>query len=113
MRLTLLALATAITATPFLWAENAAVTTPISSISAIPTRNATRTRHHNHHKEPTPTFKLECNCQKPIIPVGQINPKELCEYNYFLNMACFHQAQGGCASPTLARRVGKGASQIA
>ncbi|KAK7184518.1 hypothetical protein DPSP01_012829 [Paraphaeosphaeria sporulosa] len=102
MRFTLLVFASAVAASPFPWAKVEAVTSATSSVLAAPTGNATKTRHHNHHKEPTPTLQLPCSCQQAIIPAGQMNAKELCEYKYFLNLACFHQTQGGCASPTLA-----------
>jgi hypothetical protein len=49
---------------------------PIVSASAAP--NATTTRKHKHHKEPTPTFGLDvCECIKPIIPVNQLSPSEV------------------------------------
>lgn len=78
MRFSLLVFATAAAASPFPLDKNAAVTSAVSSLSAAPTASASPTRHHNHHKEPTPTFKLACNCQKPIIPAGQMNAKEVC-----------------------------------
>ena len=77
MRFTLLVFAAAVAASPFALDKNAAVTSAASKGSAVPSASASRTRHHNHHKEPTPTFKLACNCKKPIIPAGQMNAKEV------------------------------------
>ncbi|KAF2651186.1 hypothetical protein K491DRAFT_696658 [Lophiostoma macrostomum CBS 122681] len=92
-------LAAAVAASPFLDAD-ATITAPASLPS-----NGTHHRHngtHNPHREPTPTFKQECNCPAPIIPVDQLSAAQKCEFQYAHNMACFYRAQGGCPSPTLA-----------
>lgn len=79
-----LALVAAVAASPFPWAMPQFEGT-ISAIAPTPTQgrngssrgNATATGHHNPHKEPTPTFKLGCDCAKPIIPVDQLSPTEV------------------------------------
>lgn len=71
MRFALLLFVTAVVASPFPVNDDVAVAADTSSGAA------TKTRHHNHHKEPTSTFKLACNCKKPIIPAGQMNAKEV------------------------------------
>ncbi|KAF2010407.1 hypothetical protein BU24DRAFT_472575 [Aaosphaeria arxii CBS 175.79] len=98
-----LAFAAAVAASPYPWAQP-----QVTDIPALPTNNgteppnATTTRHQNPHKEPTPTFKLSCECPKPIIPVDQLTPAEKCEFEFGAAMACYYRAQGGCPSPTLA-----------
>ncbi|KAF2122312.1 hypothetical protein BDV96DRAFT_141657 [Lophiotrema nucula] len=101
------ALVAAVTASPHPWAEaqfETVIATTTAPSSSIHTRrpNATGTGRHNPHKEPTPTFKLGCDCAKPIIPVDQFTPAEKCEFEYGAAMGCYFRAQGGCPSPTLA-----------
>jgi hypothetical protein len=54
-----------------------AATTTLAASST--TANATRTHHghRNPHKEPTPTFKTSCDCERPVIPAGVFNDKEV------------------------------------
>jgi hypothetical protein len=79
-----LALAATTTASPFAWAEPQIGDLATTAIAPTATKNsshhrgnATGTGHHNPHKEPTPTFKLGCNCEKPIVPVDQLTPAEV------------------------------------
>ncbi|KAF2683933.1 hypothetical protein K458DRAFT_261641, partial [Lentithecium fluviatile CBS 122367] len=51
------------------------------------------------HKEPTPTFKTGCDCERPVIPAGVFSDKEMCQFKHYVEMACFQRAQGGCPSP--------------
>jgi hypothetical protein len=76
MRVTILAfaLAAAVAASPFPGVD-ATITAP----ATLPS-NGTHHRHngtHNPHKEPTPTFKKDCNCPAPIIPINQLSPAQV------------------------------------
>ncbi|KAF2792741.1 hypothetical protein K505DRAFT_338394 [Melanomma pulvis-pyrius CBS 109.77] len=109
MRIPILAFAlvAAVTASPFPWAQEAQVTeipNPSSGVNGSVPANATTTRENNHnpHREPTPTFKLGCECAQPIIPIDQLSPSEKCQFEFAFRMGCYYRAQGGCASPTLA-----------
>lgn len=89
MRLTLLAFATAVAASPFPWAVPDAVTSALPAASAPAngsSTNATRTHHRNPHKEPTPTFKLGCNCEKPVVPVDMLSETEVSERRILVDM---------------------------
>ncbi|KAF2265903.1 hypothetical protein CC78DRAFT_542866 [Lojkania enalia] len=80
-----------------------------------PKPNATTPARHNPHKEPTPTFKLACDCAKPIVPIDQLTASEValtrvrgyqkCEFEFGAAMACYYRSRGGCASPTFAVRL--------
>ncbi|KAH7128678.1 hypothetical protein B0J11DRAFT_525489 [Dendryphion nanum] len=111
MRTSILALALA----AFVAAQEVVVTeAPSFSITAIPSLpslnvtlpigNGTRTRKHSKrpHREPTPTFKSSCECPSPIIPVNQLTPAEICEFEFGHRMGCYYRSNGGCALPTLA-----------
>lgn len=78
---------------------------PLPSLNVtLPVGNRTRTRKHpkRPHKEPTPTFKLDCECPTPIIPINQLTPAEICEFEFGHRMGCYFRSNGGCALPTLA-----------
>lgn len=81
MRFSFLAIAftAAVAASPHPWAEPQMTDVPTTLPTANVSLNATRTHRHNPHKEPTPTFKLGCDCRKPIIPVDQLSPAEVRE----------------------------------
>lgn len=83
MRVALLiaAIAAAATASPFPWADAAAATSVASMPVPSNGTSPTRTGHHNPHKEPTPTFKTGCNCQKPIMPIDMLTEDEVSSGN--------------------------------
>ncbi|KAF2187881.1 hypothetical protein K469DRAFT_748729 [Zopfia rhizophila CBS 207.26] len=100
------------TASPFPWAEPTAVPAQTTGAALAPNGtngthpvNATRSGRHNPHKEPTPTFKLACECPKPIVPNDLLSTAEKCEFMYAAAMGCYYRAQGGCPSPTLAVNI--------
>ncbi|KAF2870737.1 hypothetical protein BDV95DRAFT_607873 [Massariosphaeria phaeospora] len=98
------ALVASVAASPFANAEPQAAT-PIATSSTNGTRaTPTRGGHRNPHKEPTPTFKLGCNCAKPVIP-GQLTGNEKCLFEFAAAMGCYYGARGGCPSPVLALRL--------
>ena len=76
MRFPLFSIVAAVAASPFPEAEPAVTSVPALSASVNGT-HPTRTGHKNPHKEPTPTFKVGCNCEKPIIPADQLSVKEV------------------------------------
>jgi hypothetical protein len=79
MRLALLAIvfATAVAAKPWPWAAPAASLVPSASGKAPhnKTHRGNRTTHHHH--EQTPTFKMACDCQKPIVPMNLLSENEV------------------------------------
>jgi hypothetical protein len=80
MRFALLAFALAAVVAASPYAAEAGVEAATTTLaSASTTANATRTHHghRNPHKEPTPTFKTSCDCEKPVIPAGVFNDKEV------------------------------------
>ncbi|KAF2196598.1 hypothetical protein GQ43DRAFT_382902 [Delitschia confertaspora ATCC 74209] len=98
--LLLLLLAAISTASPF---AHPAAPTAIPTTNGTNSTEPTKTRwHHNPHKEPTPSFKQNCDCAKPIVPIDLLTPAEKCEFEYAAAMGCYYRAQGGCPSPTLA-----------
>ncbi|KAF1850606.1 uncharacterized protein K460DRAFT_18255 [Cucurbitaria berberidis CBS 394.84] len=97
-----LILAVAVSATPYPWAQPQASLVPVHSGKPGKHHNATkkgnRTRK-NPHKEPTPTFKLGCDCARPIVPMDLLNENEKCLMNHAAAMGCYLGSKGGCASP--------------
>ncbi|KAH7359787.1 hypothetical protein BKA66DRAFT_552505 [Pyrenochaeta sp. MPI-SDFR-AT-0127] len=94
MRLFLISLlAVAVSASPFAFAEPQAslVPTPISADSNRTQKNV--------HKEPTPVFKLPCDCAQPIIPMNLLSTQEKCLMKHAAAMGCYIKSNGACASP--------------
>lgn len=82
MRVALIAVlfAAAASANPFAWAAPQASLVPTAS--GTPGRHGNGSRkgnrtHRNPHKEPTPTFKLGCECPKPVVPVNLLSENEV------------------------------------
>jgi len=77
MRITIFALwfTVAVSANPFAWAAPQAGAAPSASTVSKKKQNGTH-RHHHHYKEPTPTFKLRCDCKTPVVP-NLLNPSEV------------------------------------
>ncbi|KAF1949554.1 hypothetical protein CC80DRAFT_497440 [Byssothecium circinans] len=109
MRVIAIIFATVVAASPQPWADAAevqatvtAMSSALPSISAAPSKNATKTKgQHNKHHEHTPVFKKTCNCAKPLMPAGQLNANEQCHFKFYQDMTCYEQTQGGCPSPVL------------
>tara|TARA_R110002003_G_scaffold822_2_gene21637 strand:- start:19819 stop:20112 length:294 start_codon:yes stop_codon:yes gene_type:complete len=65
-----------VTATPYPWAAPQASLVPTPSRTHNGTHGGNGTRK-NPHKEPVPTFKTECECAKPIVPLNLLNANEV------------------------------------
>ncbi|OAL47625.1 hypothetical protein IQ07DRAFT_589813 [Pyrenochaeta sp. DS3sAY3a] len=105
--LALLAAALAVSASPFAWAEPQASIAP--SPSGLPSSNGSRKGNRtrkNPHREPTPTFKLQCDCVKPIVPMNLLSENEKCLMNHAAAMGCYLGSTGGCPSPAPACGLG-------
>ena len=65
----------AVAANPFPYAEPEVTEAPAET-DLLPEPNIT-SGHKNPHKEPTPTFKLPCECPAAIVPINQLTPEEV------------------------------------
>lgn len=79
MKLTTIAIvcATVVTATPYPWARPQAADVAVASTRPHDKYHKLNRTKKNPHKEPTPTFKLACNCAKPIVPVNLLTANEV------------------------------------
>ncbi|CAO2653596.1 Nn.00g030070.m01.CDS01 [Neocucurbitaria sp. VM-36] len=111
MRTSLVALvfAVSISASPYPWAEPQASLVPTVSDTPGGHHNGSgkgNRTHKNPHKEPTPTFKLACDCARPIVPMNLLSENEKCLMNHAAAMGCYLGSKGGCPSPTPACGLG-------
>ncbi|KAH8702699.1 hypothetical protein GQ44DRAFT_732791 [Phaeosphaeriaceae sp. PMI808] len=93
-----------VAATPYPWA--APQGSLVTETKPKPNRTKVNRTRKNPHKEPTPTFKLGCDCAKPIIPMNLLSANERCLMEHASAMGCYIGSKGGCPSPAPACGLG-------